>query len=66
MAPLYPRLAGQYAAYATAQFEAFRGGSRKNDVGAVMRDIARNLPDEDVTAVANYLESLRPGEKASP
>lgn len=59
-APLYPRLAGQYADYAQAQLQAFRGKGRHNDVGAVMREIAGKLTDAEIAAVSAYLAALRP------
>lgn len=59
-APLYPRLAGQYAEYAQAQLQAFRGKTRHNDVGAVMREIAGKLTDAEIEAVSAYLAALRP------
>ncbi|WP_406854541.1 c-type cytochrome [Alsobacter sp. KACC 23698] len=58
--PLYPRLSGQLSAYATAQLQAFKSGARKNDVSAVMREISAKLSDQDMAAVAQYYESIRP------
>jgi thiosulfate dehydrogenase len=57
LAPTTPRLAGQWASYTRAQFEAFRNGTRKNDVAAVMRDLSSRLNDDDVAAISNYLEA---------
>jgi cytochrome c553 len=63
--PLYPRLSGQLSAYATAQLKAFKSGTRKNDVSAVMREIAAKLSDQDMDAVAKYYESIRPRQAAA-
>jgi cytochrome c553 len=60
--PLFPYLAGQYASYTELQMQLFRRGVRANDPLAVMREIAEALSDEDIRAVALYLEWLRPGE----
>lgn len=60
-APAIPQLAGQYAAYIRTQFQMFRGDFRRNDIAGVMRDISRRLSDDDVAAVAAYLETIRPG-----
>jgi cytochrome c553 len=38
----------------------FKRGVRANDPLAVMRDIAEELSDEDIRAVALYFEWLRP------
>jgi cytochrome c553 len=60
--PLFPYLAGQYAPYTELQMQLFKRGVRVNDPLAVMRDIAEDLSDEDIRAVALYFEWLRPGE----
>ena len=56
----YPALRGQYATYAQAQLDAFRQGHRRNDVAAVMREIAGSLSEQEIAAVSAYLESVRP------
>jgi cytochrome c553 len=58
--PTFPQLAGQYAPYAQAQLDAFRQGHRRNDVAAVMREIAGSLSEQEIAAVSAYLESVRP------
>jgi cytochrome c553 len=60
--PLFPYLAGQYAPYTELQMQLFKRGLRTNDPLAVMRDIAEDLSDQDIRAVALYFEWLRPGE----
>jgi cytochrome c553 len=40
----------------------FKRGVRANDPLVVMRDIAEELSDEDIRAVALYFEWLRPDE----
>ena len=58
-APRYPRLAGQRQAYVVQQLMSFKQGARTNDRARVMRSIAGNLSEEDMTAIAEYLSSLR-------
>ena len=58
-APRYPRLAGQRQAYVVQQLANFKQGGRTNDRARVMRNIAANLSDEDMAALAEYLASLR-------
>ncbi len=55
----YPRLAGQHAAYTTAQLNAFRSGQRKTDASQMMRNIAALMTDEEIKAVASYIQGLR-------
>lgn len=56
--PLYPRLAGQHAAYVESQLLAFQNRKRNNDAHAVMRDIASKLTSQEIKAVSVYLGSL--------
>jgi cytochrome c553 len=46
-----PNLAGQQAAYLVLQLQAFRSGTRKNDV---MEAIAAQLSDAEMTGLADY------------
>ena len=54
----YPRLGGQHADYIEAQLKAFRAGNRVNDSNAIMREIAKNMSDAEVVAVANFIAGL--------
>lgn len=51
----YPRLGGQHAAYIIAQMNAYKSGQRTH---SVMSDIAQRMSDEDVKAVANFIQGL--------
>jgi len=57
----YPRIAGQHARYLRNTLEAYKSGERRSDgdLGEVMRDIAGRLTDEEIDAVAAYLQGLR-------
>jgi len=55
----FPRLAGQYAEYITAQLTAFREGKRSNDLNGVMRGVAAHMNDGQIRAVAEYAAGLR-------
>ena len=59
MANQYPRLAGQFAEYTTAQLKAFRDGARGNDPNGMMRGVAARLSDREIRAVAEYAAGLR-------
>ena len=55
----FPRVAGQYAEYTTAQLLAFRASERANDPNRMMRTIAIRLSDAEIKAVAEYMAGLR-------
>lgn len=55
----YPRLAGQFSEYTSAQLKAFRAGERVNDPNRTMRAIAEKLSDREIAAVAEYISGLR-------
>lgn len=54
----FPALAGQHPDYIIKMLKAFRSGERKNDPGEMMRNIAVNLTDEEIEAVAHYAAGL--------
>jgi cytochrome c553 len=54
----YPQIGGQYADYTLAQLKAFRDGTRTNDDKALMRSIVKEMSDEQLAAVANYIATL--------
>lgn len=55
----FPRVAGQYAEYTTAQLKAFRTGDRANDPNRMMRLTASKLSDREIAAVSEYIAGLR-------
>lgn len=55
----FPRISGQHAEYTIAQLKTFRSGERANDAAKMMRMIAAKLSDEDIAAVADYIQGLR-------
>lgn len=57
--PRYPRLAGQRQTYIVQQLTNFKNRVRTNDRAHVMRNIAGNLSDEEMVAIAEYLASLK-------
>ncbi|MGB5325588.1 MAG: c-type cytochrome [Pseudomonadales bacterium] len=57
----YPMIAGQHADYIALQLRHFAEGRRMNDgEGRVMRGIAERLNENEIKAVASYIEGLRP------
>lgn len=59
----FPPLAGQPAAYLSAQLLAWQNGTRRNDPDDLMGHIAKSLTPEEVQAVARYFASLSPEVK---
>lgn len=57
-AVLAPALGSQHQTYIVKQLKAYQQGTRKNDVGHVMRDIASRLTEQDIVAVAEYIATL--------
>jgi len=52
-----PRVAGQQYAYIVKQLEDFRARRRTNDAGS-MTSVSRNLSDDDIRNLANYITGL--------
>ena len=62
----YPRLSGQKVQYTTDQLGLYRSGERAGyGQAGVMNDIASNLTDEEIQAVANYVRGLYPKDIAA-
>lgn len=54
----FPAIGGQHAAYVAAQLKAFRDGSRRGDKDQMMRNVAATLTDDEIAAVASYVQGL--------
>lgn len=54
----FPVLSGQHAAYTVLQLNAFKDGKRKNDLNHIMQDISSRMSQDDMEAVAHYIEGL--------
>jgi cytochrome c553 len=55
-----PPLEGQQRAYLEQQLQAFKAGSRRNDISEQMRSVARSLTEDEIAALAAYYGSLAP------
>jgi cytochrome c553 len=64
IAPVFPPIAGQHAAYTVSQLQAWKSGSRANDPHKLMRTVAQHMTESDIDAVADYLATL--GPKGTP
>ncbi len=54
----YPAVADQHPAYLKAQLEKFRSGARNNDLNGMMGGVAKNLSDEDIAVLSQYLSAI--------
>ncbi len=54
----FPRLGGQRSDYIVAALKNFRSGARVNDPGRMMQMVAKRMSDEEIDAVANYVQGL--------
>jgi cytochrome c553 len=55
----YPAIQGQHATYVAAQLRAYRSGTRSSDPNQMMRNVAATLTDDEIDAVASYVQGLR-------
>jgi cytochrome c553 len=58
VAPMYPSLAGQHASYIERAIREYQTGYRKNPI---MNGMAASLKPADISAIADYFSSLKPG-----
>lgn len=57
----YPRVAGQHAQYSATSLRAYRDGERGLGVrGQMMQYIAAELSNEEIEALASYMQGLQP------
>lgn len=59
IAAKFPKLSGQHAKYTVTQLKTFKSGKRANDTGKMMHNIAKNMTDAEMKAVANYISGLQ-------
>ena len=55
----YPSIQGQRATYVSVQLKAYKAGTRTTDPNQMMRNMAAALSDEEIDAVASYVQGLR-------
>ena len=55
----WPSLHGQHATYVAAQLRAYKAGTRTTDPNQIMRNMAAALSEEEIDAVASYVQGLR-------
>lgn len=55
----FPAIGGQHAQYIETQLKAYRDGSRRGGLNQIMRDLTSNMTDDEIKAVASYVQGLR-------
>ena len=55
----FPGLSGQHADYTVLQLKNFRSSTRNNDAGSMMRMVAKKMSDDEINAVAQYVQGLQ-------
>lgn len=55
----YPSLSGQHPEYVAAQLKKFKDGSRANDAGKMMRNVANRMSDAEINAVSAYIAAMK-------
>lgn len=58
-ASAYPSIRSQQASYVAAQLNAYKKGTRNTDATRAMNDIAAKLTDDEIQAVASFVQGLR-------
>lgn len=56
--PIYPKLAGQSAAYAAQQMRDIKSGARSNGQSAAMKGVMHLVSDAEIDAIAEWLSTL--------
>lgn len=55
----YPSLKGQHPEYLVSQLNKFKDGTRANDAGNMMRNVAARMSDREMKSVAAYIAGIR-------
>jgi cytochrome c553 len=54
----FPRISWQHAAYVTKSLQDYKSGERASDANQVMRNVASLLKDDEIRALASYVQGL--------
>lgn len=54
----FPKISGQHAEYVKAQLIKFRSGERANDMNEMMQDVTKNLTDDEIDILSQYIGGL--------
>jgi len=59
IAPMYPKLNGQNAAYLVTQMKDIKSGKRNNGMSMTMKPMMGTVSEAEMTAIADYLAGLK-------
>ena len=54
----YPDISGQHATYVAQQLRLYQSGDRETDRNQMMRNVADELNEDDIIAIASYVQGL--------
>jgi cytochrome c553 len=54
----FPRISWQHAAYVTKSLQDYKSGERASDANQMMRNVASLLKDDEIRALASYVQGL--------
>jgi len=57
--PAYPKIAGQAKEYTSQQMKDIKSGARSNGQSAAMKGIMASVSEDEITILAEYLETLK-------
>ena len=55
----FPAVHGQHSTYVAAQLRAYKSGARTTDPNQMMRTVAASLSEDEIDAVASFIQGLR-------
>jgi cytochrome c553 len=55
----FPAVHGQHSTYVAAQLRAYKSGARATDPNQMMRTVAASLSEDEIDAVASFIQGLR-------
>jgi cytochrome c553 len=55
----WPAVHGQHSTYVAAQLRAYKSGARTTDPNQLMRTVAASLSEDEIDAVASFIQGLR-------
>ena len=55
----WPSVHGQHSTYVAAQLRAYKSGARTTDPNQMMRTVAASLSEDEIDAVASFIQGLR-------
>lgn len=58
--PMYPKIAGQHAAYLESSLQAYKAGQRTNATAAMMTPMVAALSDADIANLAAFYAAQAP------